>query len=411
MSKFQRFLVLLYRGEQQIDFPRLWKRTLVVSLVVLVLSIASFVFRGLDLGIDFNGGTSWEFSAPDVSETEVRNALSNTEAADAKIQVVGGDTIRVRADIDDATAIDQVRDVLTEFVDVESEDEVNVHTVGPTWGSQVTAKARTALIVFFALVALYIAIRLEWKMAVGALAAVVHDIVLCLGFYSLFQVEITPATIIAFLTIMGYSLYDTVVVYDKVHEVVEKVSKSGKLTYTAMVNISLNRVLMRSINTSITSMLPILSMLVIGSYLLGAVALKEFSVALLLGVVVGTYSSLFVAASLLVLLKEREPANMALAQRLQLRSADTRGSGTAGTVDPGVVFSLRSASRDTTDAKKSAEQTAVEESGETITGDMSQQSDKPSTDESSTGSSSAARLSTPTYAIKPKPRKKRRKGR
>ena len=316
----------LYRGEQQIDFPRLWKRALVGSLAAIVLSIGSFAIRGVDLGIEFDGGTAWEVSAPGVSVAEARDALRGTGAADAKIQTVGGDTIRVRADVDDAAAVDAVRDALAGLAGTTSND-VSVTTVGPSWGSEITRKARNALIAFFAIVAAYIAIRLEWKMAVGALAAVAHDIVISVGFYSLFQFEITPATVIAFLTIMGYSLYDTIVVYDKVREVVGRVSATGRYTYTEMMNLSLNQVLMRSVNTSITSTLPVLSMLVIGRFVLGAVTLQEFAIALLIGILVGTYSSLFVAASIVAAMKERELFYVETAERVRLRS---RGGGDDG---------------------------------------------------------------------------------
>ena len=156
----------LYRGEQQIDFPRLWQRALIGSLVVVVVSVASFGIRGIDLGIEFEGGTAWEVPAPGVSVAEARDALRATGAADAKIQTVGGDTIRVRADIEGPEAVDSVRNALAGLAGVTG-DDVSVTTVGPSWGSEITAKARNALIAFFALIAVYIAIRLEWKMAVG----------------------------------------------------------------------------------------------------------------------------------------------------------------------------------------------------------------------------------------------------
>lgn len=319
-------LASVYRGEQQIDFPRLWRRALIGSLVAVVVSVASFGLRGVDLGIEFEGGTSWEVPAPGVSVAEARDALRGTGAADAKIQTVGGDTIRVRADIEGPEAVDGVRNALADLAGVTG-DDVSVTTVGPSWGAEITSKARNALIAFFALIAVYIAIRLEWKMAVGALLAVIHDIVVSVGFYSVFQFEITPATVIAFLTIMGYSLYDTIVVYDKVREVVGRVSATGRYTYTEMMNLSLNQVLMRSVNTSITSMIPVASMLVIGSFVLGAVTLQEFAIALLVGIIVGTYSSLFVAAVVVARMKEREPAYVEIAERVRLRGG-AAGAGT-----------------------------------------------------------------------------------
>ncbi|MYA85357.1 MAG: protein translocase subunit SecF [Acidimicrobiaceae bacterium] len=345
-------LASLYRGEQQIDFPRLWRRALIGSLVAVVVSVASFGLRGVDLGIEFEGGTSWEVPAPGVSVAEARDALRGTGAADAKIQTVGGDTIRVRADIEAPEAVDGVRAALADLAGVTGND-VSVTTVGPSWGAEITSKARNALIAFFALIAVYIAIRLEWKMAVGALLAVIHDIVVSVGFYSVFQFEITPATVIAFLTIMGYSLYDTIVVYDKVREVVGRVSATGRYTYTEMMNLSLNQVLMRSVNTSITSMIPVASMLVIGSFVLGAVTLQEFAIALLVGIIVGTYSSLFVAAAVVARMKEREPAYLEIAERVRLRGG-AAGAGTRTVATDDAVLGEAAAAKRSATARRSA---------------------------------------------------------
>ncbi len=343
-------LASVYRGEQRIDFPRLWRRALIGSLVAVVASVASFGLRGVDLGIEFEGGTSWEVPAPGVSVAEARDALRGTGAADAKIQTVGGDTIRVRADVEGPEAVDGVRAALAGLAGVTGND-VSVTTVGPSWGAEITSKARNALIAFFALIAAYIAVRLEWKMAVGALVAVVHDIVVSVGLYSVFQFEITPATVIAFLTIMGYSLYDTIVVYDKVREVVGRVSATGRYTYTEMMNLSLNQVLMRSVNTSITSMVPVASMLVIGSFFLGAVTLQEFAIALLVGIVVGTYSSLFVAAAVVARMKEREPAYVEIAERVRLRGG-AAGAGTRTVATDDAVLGEAAAAKRSATARR-----------------------------------------------------------
>ncbi|MCY4456523.1 MAG: protein translocase subunit SecF [Acidimicrobiaceae bacterium] len=315
----------LYRAEQQFDFPALWKRALVVSAAIVLVSLGSLVFRGLNLGIEFEGGTSWEVLAPDTTVAQTREALSGTGAAAGKIQTIGIDSIRVRADIDDADSIVAVTTVLAGLAGVNNSD-VSVTTVGPSWGDQITSKARNALIWFFVIVAIYIAIRLEWRMSLGALVAVAHDIIISVGLYSLFQFEVTPATVIAFLTIMGYSLYDTIVVYDKVREIGRKLGPTERYTYTEMMNLALNQVLMRSINTSITSVLPVLSMLIVGSLFLGALTLQEFAVALLIGILVGSYSSIFVAAALVALIKEREAKNLALARKVRLRAGEHDGT-------------------------------------------------------------------------------------
>ncbi len=315
----------LYRGEHAFDFPAMWRKALTVSAALVLISLGALVVRGLNLGIEFEGGTSWEVSAPGASVADARDALSGTDAEAGKIQTVGTDSIRVRADVEDLATVEEISEILAEFADAELGD-VSVTTVGPSWGDQITDKARNALIWFFIIVAAYIAIRLEWKMAVGALVAVAHDILLSVGLYAVFQFEVTPATVIAFLTIMGYSLYDTIVVYDKVREVGGRLTSTGRYTYTEMMNLSLNQVLMRSINTSITSVLPVLSMLVIGSFFLGALTLQEFAIALLIGILVGTYSSIFVASALVAYMKEREAEHVAVARKVALRSSGDTGT-------------------------------------------------------------------------------------
>ena len=229
------------------------------------------------------------------------------------MQKVGDDIIRIRSDIDDSQKANELRELLeNEIGEVETFEQV-----GPTWGSDVTNKAIKALLVLFVVVDMYLTMRLEWKMALGALVAVVHDIIISVGVYSFFQFEITPATVVAFLTIMGYSLYDTIVVYDKVREITGRLGATEKYSYTEMMNLALNRVAMRSINTSISSALPVLSLLVIGAFIMGATTLQEFSVALLVGILVGSYSSIFLASSLVSLLKEREERWQQVRNRLE----------------------------------------------------------------------------------------------
>ena len=298
-----RILRLLYRGEAPVDFPRLWRRALAVSATLLVIGIGSFALLGRNLGLDFEGGTSYEIRSPGTSVADAREVVADLGAADARIQLVDQDLLRIRSDIDDPTRSAEIRDALSSRL-----GSIEVfEQVGPTWGADVTDKAVRALLVFFAVVALYLTIRLEWKMALGALVAVAHDIVVSVGFYSLFQLEITPATVIAFLTIMGYSLYDTIVVYDKVREVTGRLGASERYSYTELMNLALNRVTMRSINTSVSSALPVVSLLVVGWLIMGASALQEFGVALLVGIIIGSYSSLSLASAIVAALKEREP--------------------------------------------------------------------------------------------------------
>jgi preprotein translocase subunit SecF len=315
-------LRMLFRNEHHFDFPAMWRKALVGSAVLVLVSVGALVFRGLNLGIEFEGGTAWEVTAPGVSVADTRDALGGTGAESGKIQTLGSDAIRVRADLDTQEEVAAVTATLAELASVDITD-VSVTTVGPSWGDQITSKARNALFWFFVIVAGYIAVRLEWKMAVGALVAVAHDILISVGVYAIFQFEVTPATVIAFLTIMGYSLYDTIVVYDKVRDVGGRLTVTGRYTYSEMMNQSLNQVLMRSINTSITSVLPVLSMLLIGSVFLGALTLQEFAIALLIGILVGTYSSIFVAASVVAYMKEREAENRAVADKVRAREGET----------------------------------------------------------------------------------------
>ena len=318
-------LRLLYRGEAPVDFPRLWRRALVASATLLVIGIGSFALRGLNLGLDFEGGTSYEVRSPGTSVADARKVMADLGAADARIQLVDQDVLRIRSDIDDPARSAEIRDALSSRL-----GPIEVfEQVGPTWGADVTDKAVRALVVFFAVVALYLTIRLEWKMALGALVAVAHDIVVSVGFYSLFQLEITPATVIAFLTIMGYSLYDTIVVYDKVREVTGRLGASERYSYTELMNLALNRVTMRSINTSVSSALPVVSLLVVGWLIMGASALQEFGVALLVGIIIGSYSSLFLASAMVAALKEREPRWLQVTAKLDQRGV---GDGPTRTV-------------------------------------------------------------------------------
>ncbi|HCB37628.1 MAG TPA: protein translocase subunit SecF, partial [Acidimicrobiaceae bacterium] len=244
-----------------------------------------------------------------VSTDEIARVAQRAGVADARVQLVtisGSDDIfRVRGalgpDVDDGAVVAQ----LAAAVDVGPE-ELSSRQVSPSFGDEVAGKARRALVVFLVLIALYLWVRFEWKMSLGALAAVAHDTVLTVGAYALFGFEVTPATVVAFLTIMGYSLYDTIVVFDRVKSNERLLPARSHVTYTSLADVSLNQVLMRSVNTSITSALPVVSLLVVGAGVLGAGVLAEFAIALLIGILVGSYSSLFVAMPIVAALKMRE---------------------------------------------------------------------------------------------------------
>lgn len=306
--------------DNDIDFPRLWRIGFVISAVLILVSVGAFIGRGLSLGIDFEGGTSWEVPAPDATVAGARDQLRPLGEDNAKIQILGGDTLRVQSQTVDEAGINQVADVLAAYAGID-ESEIGISTVGPTWGDEISEKAQRALVFFFIIISLYMAVRLEWKMALGALLAVVHDIVITVGVYSVFGFEVTPATVIAILTILGYSMYDTIIVFDKARDNMERPSVAQRYTYTDLMSLSLNQVLMRSLNTSITSLLPVLAMLLVGSMLLGAVTLQEFAVALAVGLVLGAYSSIFIATPFVAWFKEREPYYRGLRSRLESQQA------------------------------------------------------------------------------------------
>lgn len=290
--------------DRTINFGRIWNVTLRLSIVLIVLAIASLIIRPLNLGIEFQGGVSWEIRSETLNAPTLRTALEPYGLEDARIQQVANDLWRIRGPLGSSEDLEIVKSALAQSANVDI-GQVSANSVGASWGSEVTAKARTALIVFFVVLFVYMTLRLEWKAAAAALIAVAHDIFLTLGVYAVAGFEVTSATVIAFLTILGYSLYDTLVVFDKIQEN-ERRARGLDTRYSDVVSYSAGQVLTRSINTTITSLIPVLSVLGVGRFLLGALTLQEFALALLIGLIVGTYSSLFIATPLLVIFKERE---------------------------------------------------------------------------------------------------------
>ncbi|MFY9480445.1 MAG: protein translocase subunit SecF [Ilumatobacteraceae bacterium] len=320
----------LYRGETTINFyGRRWVG-FTLSIVIMLLTVVSLFTRGLNLGMDFEGGVAWEVSAVSLSVDDVKNILeaNQIDTNEAKIQVLNGsegERIRVQVGAQTEATSAQVQQALADQAEVGIND-VSVAVVSSSWGASITEKAIRALLVFFLVVSLYISWRFEWKMAVSAIAAMAHDVIISVGVYSLFGFSVTPATVVAILTILGFSLYDTIVVFDKVHDNTKRFATS-RVSYGDITNISMNQVLMRSINTSIAAVLPVLSLLVIGSWVLGAIALEEFALALLVGMALGTYSSIFVATPLLAILKTRELKFKPLAGELHLGEEMLRIAG------------------------------------------------------------------------------------
>lgn len=419
----------LYHGETNLNIIGRWKTWFAISGVFLLIGLVALVGNGLNLGIDFTGGTVWEVPAGKANVADVESAMNDLGYDDVQVQLVTQNTgsgdkqilrveaeataapakattnaldaaasdlkslegkvkgtseeklAAVRANLDSvegpfATAVpdelaglqdqidtlgeklpdakDQAKLVATSAAEMQTQvsaldaaeqaerertgqavsdmlaketgsnvKDVTVDTVGPSWGKQVSGKARTALIVFLIAISIYITLRFEFRMAVATLAALIHDLLIVVGIYAIFQFPVTPATVIALLTILGFSIYDGIVVFDRVDENTKLLGRKSKMTYTEMANLSLNQVLMRSLNTSITALLPIASVLFLGSFVLGATTLEEFGLALFLGLLSGAYSSIFIATPLLAILKEREPRYRELRERLSSRAPQT----------------------------------------------------------------------------------------
>ena len=312
----------LNRGEMNIDFVGKRKRWFTISAVALLIALAALGIRQLNLGIDFVGGLALQTPNPAGAEIEdVRSTLESAGVTDATIQFLDdGAAVRVttrelESAVEDA-AVQAVADVTGA-----PRSEISLEAVGPTFGQLIASRALVALGVFLGAVVIFISFRLEFKMAAAGLAALFHDLLITIGVYALTGFQVTPATVIAVLVVLGYSLYDTVVVFDKVEELVLLEEEE---TYSEIVNQSMNSVLARSLATSLTSLLPVGSILFVGSFILGAPTLRDFALALFVGIAAGTYSSIFVAAPLLATWKEKEPEWIERAEWVERRSRSGR---------------------------------------------------------------------------------------
>jgi preprotein translocase subunit SecF len=338
--------IRLYRGETSFDFIGRRRWWYILSTVIIVAGLVSLTTRGFNLGIDFKGGTSWEVTAPNLPVSTVTKAVEAAGVNQPVVEALGtgaNTEIQVQADLSKLPTAKQ-QSITTDVTNIlaslahTSSGNVALTSVGPTWGSEITKKAVIAVIVFFLVVVLYISFRFEWKMSLAAIIAVIHDLLVTAGIYSLFGFQVTPDTVIAILTILGYSLYDTVVVFDRIRDSTRGLGASGRMTYEDVVNLSMNQVLARSINTSLVAILPVLSVLVIGAEILGASTLQYFGLALVIGLTSGAYSSIFIASPILAQLKEREPRYVNI--REKLASRDSR----AGLLTPAAAAAMLGAS-------------------------------------------------------------------
>jgi preprotein translocase subunit SecF len=319
----------LYYGETTFDFVRRKRIWFTISTVVILLGVISLGFRGLNYSIEFVGGTSWTVSSSTLSVQQTTSAMTAAGLTGETVVSLGSGTdrsIEVQAKLpkgqsatQQTNQADKIATALQKVAHKSSINDVSVETVGPSWGGQITQKAVIALIVFFILVSLYISLFFEWRMALAAIIAVLHDILVTVGIYSISGFLVTPDTVVAFLTILGYSLYDTIVVFDRIRDNVKNLSVRDRLTFSDIVNLSMNQTAARSINTSLVAIMPILSVLVIGAELLGATTLQYFGLALLVGLTTGAYSSIFIASPLVAVMKERQPRYIELRKRIELR--------------------------------------------------------------------------------------------
>lgn len=331
MSKLGHLGARLYRGEVSYDFVGRRRLLYTISAIVLAISFFGLFGRGLNLGIEFRGGAEFQVASATGTVEQARATVSGLDIENPIVTKLGNGTLRIQTRDLTTEETDSVVAALATTFSV-PEGEVRVQIVGPSWGSDITSKAVQALIWFLALVALFLAAAFEWRMAIAALVALAHDVIITVGIYALTGFEVTPATVIGVLTILGFSLYDTVVVFDKVKENTRGLEKQSKLTCPEAANLALNQTFIRSINTSIVALLPVAAILIIGAGLLGAGTLRDLSLALFIGMLVGAYSSLAVATPVLSQLKEKQPEMIALAKRAAHRSKKVVDADTDGAV-------------------------------------------------------------------------------
>jgi preprotein translocase subunit SecF len=328
MSKLSELGHRLHRGEVSYDFVGKRKIWYGFSILVTIVAVVGLVVNGLHLGIDFSGGAV--FNTPkhtSISVTDAQNRIKgDTGGKDATVQKLGNGSLRIQiADLStqDSTAL---KPKIAEDLGLTSK-QVDAEIIGPSWGKEISNKALEGLIIFLVLVVIYLAIAFEWRMALAALIALLHDLTITTGVYALVGFEVSPGTVIGLLTILGYSLYDTVVVFDGLKEASKDITKQSRFTYSDIANRSLNSTLVRSINTTVVALLPVAALLFIGGGILGAGVLNDIALALFIGLTAGAYSSIFIATPLVAEFKEREPQMKALRKRVLAKRASEAAKG------------------------------------------------------------------------------------
>jgi preprotein translocase subunit SecF len=316
----------LYRGEVSFDFvgrKRLWYT---ISGAIIVVALAALLIFGLNFSLEFKGGTQFQFSAPGATTSQVTQTAVAAGAPNPSVQTLQfGNITKFQIETSQLPTAKAfaVQDALAAKFGL-AKSAVSYASIGPSWGQQISQKALQALIAFLIVIVIYLSLAFEWRMAAAALVALAHDIVITVGVYALTGFQVSPATVIGLLTILGYSLYDTVVVFDKVRENTAGLLATRRSTYSGAANLALNQTLVRSINTSLIALLPVLAILIVGSFVLGNGELKDLSLVLFVGMLSGTYSSICIATPVLADLKEREPEYRQLAKQITQRQGSGR---------------------------------------------------------------------------------------
>ncbi|MWA09857.1 protein translocase subunit SecF [Streptomyces sp. BA2] len=326
MSKLGNLGARLYRGEVGYDFVGKRKLWYGLSILITITAIVGLAVRGLNMGIEFEGGAVFTTPKTSVSVAQAEKYAEEASGHDAVVQELGSGGLRIQVAGVDTAKSDQIKADLAKDMDLKSQ-AINADLVGPSWGEQISQKAWTGLIIFMVLVVIYLAIAFEWRMALAALIALIHDITITVGVYALVGFEVTQGTIIGLLTILGYSLYDTVVVFDSLKEQSKDLTKQTRWTYSEVANRSINSTLVRSINTTVVALLPVAGLLFIGGGFLGAGMLNDISLSLFVGLAAGAYSSIFIATPLVADLKETEPQMKALKKRVLAKRAAAAAKG------------------------------------------------------------------------------------
>ncbi|MFF7142024.1 protein translocase subunit SecF [Streptomyces nodosus] len=320
MSKLGNLGARLHHGEVGYDFIRNRRIWYGVSILITIAAILGLAVRGLNMGIEFQGGAVFTTPKTSVSVDQAQHDAEESSGHEAVVQKLGTGGLRIQIAGIDTSKSDHIKQELSKDLQVDSE-KINAELVGPSWGEQIANKAWQGLGIFMVLVVIYLAIAFEWRMAVAALIALIHDITITVGVYALVGFEVTPGTVIGLLTILGYSLYDTVVVFDSLKESTKDITKQTRWTYAEVANRSINGTLIRSINTTAVALMPVAGLLFIGGGVLGAGTLNDISLSLFVGLAAGAYSSIFIATPLVADFKEREPQMKALKKRVLAKRA------------------------------------------------------------------------------------------